>query len=76
MNIFKKLIALVVITMALVSCQFTETLVLNEDGTGTMAISMDLSEMMAFSGEMATKKGQYCTTSYGRAKKAEGYGEL
>ena len=45
MNIFKKLIALVVITMALVSCQFTETLVLNEDGTGTMAISMDLSEM-------------------------------
>ncbi|HAT66114.1 MAG TPA: hypothetical protein DCS66_16220 [Flavobacteriaceae bacterium] len=53
MNIFKKLIALVVITMALVSCQFTETLVLNEDGTGTMAISMDLSEMMAFSGEMA-----------------------
>lgn len=53
MKIFKKLIALIVVTVALVGCQFTETLVLNEDGTGTMAISMDLSEMMAFSGEMA-----------------------
>lgn len=53
MKIFKKIIALIVVSVALVSCQFTETLVLNEDGTGTMAISMDLSEMMAFSGEMA-----------------------
>ena len=36
----------------MVSCQFTETMVINEDGSGRMSISMDLSEMMAFSGEM------------------------
>lgn len=45
--------AVAILAITLVSCQFTETLVMNEDGTGTMAISMDLSEMMAFSGEMA-----------------------
>jgi len=45
--------AVAILAILLVSCQFTETLVMNEDGTGTMAISMDLSEMMAFSGEMA-----------------------
>ncbi|MEZ4858314.1 MAG: hypothetical protein R2781_05845 [Flavobacteriaceae bacterium] len=53
MNTYRKLIVLVVVVLALVSCQFTETMVLNEDGTGTMSVSVDLSEMMAFSGEMA-----------------------
>jgi len=37
----------------LVSCQFTETLTLNEDGTGRMSLSVDLSDMMAMTGEMS-----------------------
>ena len=39
--------------LLLVSCQFTETMVLNEDGSGTMSLQMDLGEMMAFGGEMS-----------------------
>ena len=51
---FKKLLLLTILVLTTISCQFTETLVLNEDGSGRMAIQMDLSEMMAFSGEMGT----------------------
>ncbi len=50
----QKSIFLLVLIFTLVSCQFTETMVLNEDGSGSISISMDLSEMMAFSGEMMT----------------------
>jgi hypothetical protein len=39
-----------VLAFTVISCQFTETMVLNEDGSGRMAIEMDLSEMMAFGG--------------------------
>lgn len=39
-----------VLAFVITSCQFTETMVLNEDGSGRMAIEMDLSEMMAFGG--------------------------
>ena len=39
-----------ILAFTITSCQFTETMVLNEDGTGRMAIEMDLSEMMAFGG--------------------------
>lgn len=49
----KKLFLLCVLTISLVSCQFTETMVLNEDGSGRMSLSMDLGEMMAFGGEMS-----------------------
>ena len=52
MKFIKKYIALVVIGLSLVSCQFTETMVLQEDGSGRMNLSVDLSEMMAFGGEM------------------------
>lgn len=48
----RKIIILLVLSVTLVSCQFTETMVLNEDGSGKMAISMDLGEMMAMMGEM------------------------
>ncbi len=48
----QKNIFLLVLFFTLVSCQFTETMVIHEDGSGRMTISMDLSEMMAFSGEM------------------------
>jgi hypothetical protein len=47
----KKLFLLAFVSISLISCQFQETMVLNEDGTGRMSLSMDLSEMMAFSGE-------------------------
>jgi len=48
----RKIIVLLVLSVTLVSCQFTETMTLNEDGSGRMAISMDLGEMMAMMGEM------------------------
>jgi len=48
----QKSIFLLVLFLTLVSCQFTETMIINENGSGRMSISMDLSEMMAFSGEM------------------------
>jgi len=41
-----------VIALTAVSCQFTETMILNEDGSGTISISMDMTEMMAFVGMM------------------------
>jgi len=44
----KKLLSVFAIATVLVSCQFTETMVLQEDGSGTLSISMDLKEMMAF----------------------------
>ena len=50
----RKFIFLLVLSFTLISCQFTETMVINEDGSGSISISMDLSEMMAFSGEMMT----------------------
>lgn len=49
----QKIIALVILSITLVSCQFTETMTINEDGSGRMSVTMDLSEMMAFSDEMA-----------------------
>jgi hypothetical protein len=36
----------------LVSCQFTETMVLNEDGSGRMSINVDMSEFMEMPGVM------------------------
>ncbi|MCB0456132.1 MAG: hypothetical protein R2776_00250 [Flavobacteriaceae bacterium] len=53
MKVLKKYIALMAIGISMVSCQFTETMVLEEDGSGSMNLSVDLSEMMAFGGEMA-----------------------
>lgn len=48
----KQLLLLLVIIL-FSSCQFTETMVLNEDGSGTMTLGMDLTEMMAFSGDLS-----------------------
>ena len=47
----KRIIFVIAFAVTLIGCQFTETLELNEDGTGRMSIEMDLGEMMAFSGE-------------------------
>ena len=49
-----KLLALFTIALTLVSCQFTETMIMNEDGSGTMAVEVNLNEMMAFGGSALT----------------------
>lgn len=43
----QKIGMLVLLVAFLVGCQFSETMVLNEDGSGRMKITMDMSEMMA-----------------------------
>lgn len=48
----KKLFFALLVTVTLISCQFTETMTLNEDGSGRMSISMDMKELMAFGGMM------------------------
>lgn len=50
---FQKFIFLLVVSLTVISCQFTETMVLNEDGSGRMSIEIDMGEMMAF-GAMAS----------------------
>ena len=36
--------------LTLVSCQFTETMVMDEDGSGSMTVEVNMNEMMAFGG--------------------------
>lgn len=38
------------------SCNFTETIVINEDGSGTMTMAMDGSQLMAMAGEEMAKE--------------------
>lgn len=45
-----KLLFLFALALTVVSCQFNETMVMNEDGSGTMAVEVNLNEMMAFGG--------------------------
>jgi hypothetical protein len=47
----KRFILLLTVIILFISCQFTESLELNENGTGRMTIEMDLGEMMAFTDE-------------------------
>ena len=47
-----KVIFLLVLTFTLVSCQFTETMTIDEKGHGRMSLSIDLSEMMSMMGDM------------------------
>lgn len=42
----KSLFFLSIFATVMVSCQFTETMVLNDDGSGSMSVSMDLSEVL------------------------------
>ena len=46
----KKLFLFTILSYFLVSCQFTETMVINEDGSGTMTVEVNMNEMMAFGG--------------------------
>lgn len=45
-----KMLSLFILAITFVSCQFTETMVMNEDGSGTMRVEVNLNEMMAFGG--------------------------
>ncbi|WP_040281152.1 hypothetical protein [Psychroserpens damuponensis] len=51
MNRFFTLLACA-LTMTLTSCQFSENIYINEDGSGRMEFSMDASEMMEMVGQM------------------------
>ena len=44
----QKFIFLFALAFASVGCQFTETMVMNEDGSGSMTVEVDMSELMAF----------------------------
>lgn len=48
---FYKIVLILLLAVGLTSCQFTESMVLNEDGSGTISMEMNFSEMMAISGE-------------------------
>ncbi len=50
----QKLLFLFALIFTLISCQFTETMVMNEDGSGTMSVEVNLNEMMAFGGAAVT----------------------
>ncbi len=50
---FKKLLLIATLALTAISCQFTETMTLNEDGTGRIAMEMDFSEMMSLSDAFA-----------------------
>ncbi len=45
-----KLLFLFTLAFTVISCQFNETMVMNADGSGTMSVEVNLSEMMAFGG--------------------------
>jgi len=49
----KKVAMMFGLAIMIISCQFTETMILNEDGSGSMAIEIDMGEMMAFGGMSA-----------------------
>ncbi len=45
-----KLLILALLSLVSVSCQFTETMKMNADGSGTISVEVNLNEMMAFGG--------------------------
>ncbi len=47
----RKLIILSLLAISLVSCQFSETMVMNQDGSGIIKITVNLSKMMALGGK-------------------------
>lgn len=45
-----KIFLIASLSLILIGCQFTETMVLKEDGSGIMNVEMNMNEMMAFGG--------------------------
>lgn len=50
----QKLLFISAFAFTVISCQFTETMVMNDDGSGTMSVEVNLNEMMAFGGAAVT----------------------
>ena len=48
----RKIISLLMLIFTLVSCQFTETMVIDDKGHGRMSLAIDLSDMMEMMGAM------------------------
>ena len=48
----------VVLLIFTTSCSFTENITINEDGTGSMSLDMDASELMAMAGDEIAKSGE------------------
>lgn len=48
----KKLLFLLLVVVTFTACQFTETLVIQEDGTGRVSMNIDMKEMMAMGQSM------------------------
>lgn len=46
----QKFLFLFALALSVASCQFTETMFINEDGSGTITVEVNLNEMMAFGG--------------------------
>lgn len=46
----QRFIFLVLLCLVIAGCQFTESMVINEDGSGTMTVEVNMNEMMAFGG--------------------------
>lgn len=51
------LLAMVIIGAALTSCTFTEKIYIQEDGSGSFQMDMDLSPILSFAGDMAKSIG-------------------
>lgn len=47
----QKFLFLFALAFTVVSCQFTETMIMNEDGSGIITVEVNLNEMMAFGGD-------------------------
>jgi len=47
MKILIKILALTILTLSVISCQLTEKLNINEDGSGTYKLNIDMTAMMA-----------------------------
>lgn len=50
----QKLLFISALAFTVISCQFTESMVMNEDGSGTISVEVNLNEMMAFGGAAVT----------------------
>jgi hypothetical protein len=48
----------VMLSCFMASCNFTENITINEDGTGSMTMDMDASQLMALAGPEMQKEGQ------------------
>ncbi len=49
----KHLLSFIIAIITLTSCEFTETIEINKDGSGTLSIGVDASELMSMMGEEA-----------------------